>query len=843
MPTYSDVCERLYENGYDPLPITERKIPPIEGWSSMPIDKSVIGNWKLNGKGGMGAGIRLGTEVDEGKYLAFLDVDCRDIDTSRNLLARIRSLLGADVPVRVGNKPKFGCLILTDGISRKQKSAQYEDEQGRKHHLEILASGQQFGAYGRIVADDPTLGTVEYKWSGREPLDIQNDELPVLSQEDWEALQRAFEKEAETKKWQRKGSAAKANDEVKTSEAAELGLSSEDYLALTHAARPTASIGQLEDALKRVSPDCGNDTWYRCIAAIHFETGGSSLGLDLAIRWSSGALHDSTPPNFVSDKDVATRFESFRDSPTREKCTVATILHYAKQDNPGYVLVEDGDEDEDVEPAATTKPPKRDSGIDLEAIHDDLPPIIHELMRLYQGHALYEYSPAAALMASVMLILLLTRRAYGVKYHISNLITRSNLYLLQMMPTGIGKSAGPRMIKSCATELGLSPACLLSEVGSSQGLSDYLMQYPNIIWAQDEFADKLLAGSANDAYTFRSMVKITYQISSELYSKRALAMGRASPTQHQQALETDFIRYGHLSILGSTTKAMMARAVASSDVTSGFLNRFVALDVHNDDIIDVDESSVLLETPDSLKTWFTDMENIIAAVDRQRKKCEEAPVGPENPILIDLPLKMERRLRKLRKTNRDDAQYSQIEQSLRVRQGENAVKIAMALQLADDPMSDELEERYLDIGMHIVEAGVKVLLDTVTEEAVKTRYEDSDGSKMEETILKKLKDPAQLVTDRQVRDKCGLYAECYMLPMWVLKRNMAADAKSGRDVEHIISNLMEAGIVGVTDYDALKEKFNIPARKGRKPKQLFYLKENMAKIRKAVPKMFGTEAE
>ena len=49
-----------------------------------------------------------------------------------------------------------------------------------------------------------------------------------------------------------------------------------------------ASMGELEELLFEIPPDCGYDEWHRCLMAVHSETGGSEAGFNLVDRWSAG---------------------------------------------------------------------------------------------------------------------------------------------------------------------------------------------------------------------------------------------------------------------------------------------------------------------------------------------------------------------------------------------------------------------------------------------------------------------------------------------------------------------------------------------------------------------------
>jgi len=69
---------------------------------------------------------------------------------------------------------------------------------------------------------------------------------------------------------------------------------------------PSFSIERLRYLLAYRDPDCDRDSWVKVLAAIHFETGGSAEGLDLADEWSAKGK------KYAGRKDVLGRWRSFK---------------------------------------------------------------------------------------------------------------------------------------------------------------------------------------------------------------------------------------------------------------------------------------------------------------------------------------------------------------------------------------------------------------------------------------------------------------------------------------------------------------------------------------------------
>lgn len=64
-------------------------------------------------------------------------------------------------------------------------------------------------------------------------------------------------------------------------------------------------LGQIGELLNFIPPDCGYDDWYRILAAVHHETGGSIEGLTLADSWSARGT------KYKGSNDVRQHWQSF----------------------------------------------------------------------------------------------------------------------------------------------------------------------------------------------------------------------------------------------------------------------------------------------------------------------------------------------------------------------------------------------------------------------------------------------------------------------------------------------------------------------------------------------------
>jgi hypothetical protein len=104
------------------------------------------------------------------------DIDVRDPDLARHILAEgQRRFRGA--PSRYGARPKGLLAVRAAAPIRKLQTVGYIRTEGEKpHKVEILATGQQFVAFGRHPSGSP------YLWDGASPLEVPLAELPTVTE-------------------------------------------------------------------------------------------------------------------------------------------------------------------------------------------------------------------------------------------------------------------------------------------------------------------------------------------------------------------------------------------------------------------------------------------------------------------------------------------------------------------------------------------------------------------------------------------------------------------------------------------------------------------------------------
>jgi hypothetical protein len=159
-PTYAEVALKLFDNGYEPLPLRlGQKRPIVEGWTTLNIDEAKVRQW-VRESPNAGVGLRTGRLVG-------IDIDVLDPDIAHQMGRIVEERIGA-TPMRVGLWPKRLYLAQTDVPFSKQTI--------RK--LEILGLGQQFVTFG--IHPDTRK---PYYWATDEtPLDVSLSDLPLVDE-------------------------------------------------------------------------------------------------------------------------------------------------------------------------------------------------------------------------------------------------------------------------------------------------------------------------------------------------------------------------------------------------------------------------------------------------------------------------------------------------------------------------------------------------------------------------------------------------------------------------------------------------------------------------------------
>lgn len=200
MNYWAEHGEILRSNGYTIIPIYAPdsdkkgagKRPIGKDWGKTKNTKEQVASWakKYTNNG-------IGIVTDK---TPAVDIDVYDKEASDHMANWVINKFGT-VPRRIGRAPKQLFLFRTDEPFSKVKSGVWEDDFGQQHAVEILASGQQFVAYG--IHPDTNK---PYEWVGDEsPLNnVAELDLVDIDLDGARAIADEFDRYAEEQGWERK---------------------------------------------------------------------------------------------------------------------------------------------------------------------------------------------------------------------------------------------------------------------------------------------------------------------------------------------------------------------------------------------------------------------------------------------------------------------------------------------------------------------------------------------------------------------------------------------------------------------------------------------------------------
>lgn len=170
---------RLHRNGYRPIPVlgahvamkAAGKRPMMKCWETVcaSADEAEIARWTKVQRNCTNTGLLCGELVG-------VDIDVLDRDHAHRLTCIAAEMLGMSPASRIGRAPKILLAFRTDAPLDKVQTSEFHMLDGTVARVEVLATGQQFVAFG--VHPDTKA---PYHWPECSPLDVPLHELLVVS--------------------------------------------------------------------------------------------------------------------------------------------------------------------------------------------------------------------------------------------------------------------------------------------------------------------------------------------------------------------------------------------------------------------------------------------------------------------------------------------------------------------------------------------------------------------------------------------------------------------------------------------------------------------------------------
>ena len=295
---------QLHRHGYRPVPVlgahvamkAAGKRPMMKGWETVcaSADEAEIARWTRAQRNCTNTGLLCGTLVG-------IDVDVLDHQHAHRVTCIATEMLGMTPACRIGRAPKILLIFRTDEPFDKIQTPEFHMLDGTVARVEILATGQQFVAFG-IHPDTKA----PYCWPECSPLDVPLHALPPVTKDRCAAFIAAAEK------YLRKVGG------YSTADRREIEREGRKAAGLKRNQAPSREL--VEEAVAHIpNDDLRYDDWIKVGLALYAALGPE--GRDLWEGWSARA--DKNDPEYTAEK-----WDSFS---SVRSVTVGTLFWLARQ--------------------------------------------------------------------------------------------------------------------------------------------------------------------------------------------------------------------------------------------------------------------------------------------------------------------------------------------------------------------------------------------------------------------------------------------------------------------------------------------------------------------------------
>ena len=323
---FKDVAQELTNLGY-PVTPTNGKKAFLRGWAGGHPPEQVAE--LIEKHPDCGAGVLTGRPkgLSVKSPVAGLDVDVLDPEAATEIRAMIREIAPQAI-YRVGQDPKSLVPFTYSGdeFDRKLKSTTYVDQDGNKHAIELLTTGQQFVAYGHHDGAGK-----DYEWFDAEDKpcpgirEIPPENLPVFTMETWNQLVARFDELAIARGWTAERGASRPRTTAATTRVEPAGAELDAEILATRTASNIPVQHLVDHALAAIVATY-QDWAERIVAPLKYEFKDSpEIGVQVADYISS------RKPGYEGFEDVQKKFNDFdRSQFEGDIVKGATILHDGK---------------------------------------------------------------------------------------------------------------------------------------------------------------------------------------------------------------------------------------------------------------------------------------------------------------------------------------------------------------------------------------------------------------------------------------------------------------------------------------------------------------------------------
>jgi hypothetical protein len=484
-------------------------------------------------------GIRTGEVVG-------VDIDVTDGALSEAIGQAALDILGP-APFRIGNHPKRLLPYQTATPRSKIRNDFTHPDTGEVHAVEILGTGQQFVADGI----HPKTGK-PYRWEGGDLIDVGLDGLTEITPDQVNEFLDAAQDLMVSN-----GYTVKTKHSNKTGKRKYIGDPA-----------MTGDPELVHWALDLIGNEFDYDEWIKFAAAIKAALGGDMEHYGIYEDWC--LLYDGNDPEIAKQK-----WDSF----TNAKIGFPFIMKVAKkiareQDDFDFLdayenyelqlAAEEFQSDADFEEAEEENSTSLE--VDINAILSP-PGLVGEIAKYHDANSVRE-TPIFGVATGLATVSALAANNFVFLPKVGP-PSATNLYLMMVGATGLGKEHPRTVVKEALRTAGASNMDV--DAASEPALLRHLTEYPNGIWLKDEIGRHLeFAANPNGGHQYALITLFT-----SLYGLPLSSTSRRTYSDGKHTI--DPVSNPYMTIFSTSTRESLARALNSSAVVDGTLNRFIVI--------------------------------------------------------------------------------------------------------------------------------------------------------------------------------------------------------------------------------------------------------------------------
>ena len=451
---------------------------------------------------------------------------------------------------------------------------------------------------------------------------------------------------------------------------------------------PASKVNELRSALAFICSD-DRSTWLKVGMALKSTTAGTQA-YGIWTEWSQQSEK-------FAPRDQQRTWQSLDPN---GNVSLSTIFWMAKQN--GWV-----DHNKEIQISEPLPIKKTADTTDLY----NPPGILGEIVRLIVETASFP-QPAYALNAALTLAGTILGRKVCTETGL-----RTNLYLVSIGTTGSGKEHPRKVVRQIFNAADIQEYNGGESLGSGQALLTRLSMTPCVLFQIDEF------GQLMQAIQMKNTARYNLEIMTNLMKLYSSADAEVVGTEYANQLlrPRTKISYPCCSLHASSTPETFYDAVTSRNVISGYLNRFIVVDVSNEPMPLRQRRHSTTEIPTTILNWINKVIYMRPSGDGL------SVVDPAKPIVIAESTEATAIFDQLEADIRERIRKSEThyQADLWKRVWENAAKIALICACADDIDTPVIDLKHAEWAIRFVTFHTERISEALSDKVADSPFEKS----------------------------------------------------------------------------------------------------------------------